>query len=85
MITSPLGLVPRDLEAVWPAGRYDIPVTGDWNLQEVERVKSMINALISRNKYRVIINHSSIEIDTEIPVINTRLGDRATSDQAQVD
>ena len=82
MITSPLGLVPRDLEVVWSAGRYDIPVTGDWNLQEVERVKSMINALISRNKYRVIINHSSIEIDTQIPVINTRLGDRATSDQA---
>ena len=82
MITSPLGLVPRDLEAVWPAGRYDIPVTGDWNLQEVERVKSMINALISRNKYRVIINHSSIEIDTQIPVINTRLDDRATSDRA---
>ena len=35
-----LGLVPRDLEEVWPAGHYDIPVTGDWTLDERKRVTS---------------------------------------------
>ena len=25
MMTSPLGLVPRDLEDVWPASNYDVP------------------------------------------------------------
>ena len=37
VVTSPLGLVPRDLEEVWPAGHYDIPVTGDWTLDEIEK------------------------------------------------
>ena len=36
IVTSPLGLVPRDLEEVWPAGHYDIPVTGDWTLDEMK-------------------------------------------------
>ena len=45
MVTSPLGLVPRDLEEVWPAGHYDIPVTGDWTRDEINRVTKMIDAL----------------------------------------
>ncbi len=28
IITSPLGLVPRELECIYPAGHYDLPVTG---------------------------------------------------------
>ena len=54
IVTSPLGLVPRDLEEVWPAGHYDIPVTGDWSIDELERVTSMIDALLENNDYRVI-------------------------------
>ena len=34
MMTSPLGLVPRDLEDVWPAN-YDVPVSGDWSSDEL--------------------------------------------------
>jgi archaeosine synthase len=33
-ITSPLGIVPRELEGVYPASRYDIPVTGHWTRDE---------------------------------------------------
>jgi len=36
ILTSPLGLVPRCLERVYPAAYYDIPVTGDWDAEETE-------------------------------------------------
>lgn len=35
IVTSPLGLVPRELEEVYPAAHYDIPVTGDWDQEEI--------------------------------------------------
>jgi len=82
MVTSPLGLVPRDLEEVWPAGHYDIPVTGDWTQDEIIRVTKMIDSLVARNNYRVIINHSGMEYDCEVPVIDTRMGESATSNSA---
>jgi archaeosine synthase len=34
IITSPLGVVPRELEEVFPAAHYDISVTGDWDAEE---------------------------------------------------
>jgi archaeosine synthase len=79
IVTSPLGLVPRDLEEVWPAGHYDIPVTGDWTRDEINRVTNMIDALVAKNQYRVIINHSGLEYSCEVPVIDTRQGSSATS------
>jgi archaeosine synthase alpha-subunit len=36
ILTSPLGIVPRELERVFPAANYDIPVTGDWDTEETE-------------------------------------------------
>tara|TARA_B110001452_G_scaffold265745_1_gene271047 strand:+ start:2141 stop:3838 length:1698 start_codon:yes stop_codon:yes gene_type:complete len=78
MVTSPLGLVPRDLEEVWPAGHYDIPVTGDWTNDEIERVTQMLDSLVARNNYRLIINHSGMDYQSEIPTIDTRNGDSAT-------
>ena len=47
IVTSPLGLVPRDLEEVWPAGYYDIPVTGDWT-QVNDRVTKMLDSLFQK-------------------------------------
>ncbi len=78
MVTSPLGLVPRDLEEVWPAGHYDIPVTGDWTMDEMARVTQMLDSLVARNNYRLIINHSGMDYESEIPIIDTRDGDSAT-------
>jgi archaeosine synthase len=36
ILTSPLGVVPRELERIYPASNYDIPVTGDWDAEETE-------------------------------------------------
>ena len=36
ILTSPLGVVPRELERIFPAANYDIPVTGDWDSEEIE-------------------------------------------------
>ena len=83
MVTSPLGLVPRDLEETWPASHYDIPVTGEWNLDEIERTSHMLKSLLERNNYHTVINHSSMSFD--LPGINyfeTRVGKSATSREA---
>ena len=80
MITSPLGLVPRDLEEVWPASHYDIPVTGDWSLDEFVRSENMVKALLSRHNYHTVINHSSMSFKLDgVNYIETRKNLPATS------
>ena len=83
MVTSPLGLVPRDLEEAWPAGHYDVPVTGDWTGDELSRIQRMFKSLVHRHKYQRIINHSGIEFTHDsIEIIDTRQGDSAGSHDA---
>ena len=83
MMTSPLGLVPRDLEDVWPAANYDVPVTGDWSEDELARVRRMLHSLVQRTGYRRIINHTELNLDfLGTDVVNTRQGDGATSHEA---
>jgi len=80
MVTSPLGLVPRDLEEAWPAGHYDVPVTGDWTGDELSRIQRMFKSLVNRHNYKRIINHSGIDISHQsIEIIDTRQGDSAGS------
>ena len=57
IITSPLGLVPRELELVYPAQQYDIPVTGHWYADEKLMIKDCISNYLSRNQYDKIIIH----------------------------
>ena len=80
MVTSPLGLVPRDLEDVWPAGFYDIPVTGDWTHDERDRVQIMVESLVKRHDYNCVVNHSGLllEIDN-VEIIETRQGESSGS------
>jgi archaeosine synthase len=61
IITSPLGIVPRELEMVYPAAFYDIPVTGYWDAEEREWVSSCVRAYLERNvhKYEHIVAHLS--------------------------
>ena len=84
MVTSPLGLVPRDLERIWPAAHYDVPVTGDWSAEELERIQSMLNRLIENQGYSHVINHSGmkLEIPSGVSVVDSRLDDGATSQAA---
>ena len=80
MVTAPLGLVPRELEEVWPAANYDIPVTGDWDLDELEVIRDMLERLCSRVGYSRIINHSGVDINIEgIEITDTRKGESAGS------
>jgi archaeosine synthase len=39
ILTSPLSVVPRDLEFTYPAAHYDIPVTGKWSEIEKKHLK----------------------------------------------
>ena len=83
MVTSPLGLVPRDLEEVWPASHYDIPVTGTWSSDEVNRTESMVKTLIDKYSYQYVINHSTMKFDLNgVEVIDTRGDLGATSGEA---
>ena len=85
MVTSPLGLVPRSLENLWPAAHYDIPVTGDWDADEISMINEMLHDLVSRVGYNLVINHSGIElleISDDVEIIDTRNGLRAGSEDA---
>ena len=79
MMTSPLGLVPRDLEDVWPASNYDVPVTGDWTADELDRVRRMLASLVKRTGYKRVINHTGMDLGfLDVEVVNTREDQGAT-------
>ena len=61
ILTSPLGVVPRELELLYPAAFYDIPVTGYWDAEEREWVSSCLRAYFERNakNYEQIVAHLS--------------------------
>jgi archaeosine synthase len=46
ILTSPLGIIPRELETVYPAAHYDIPVTGDWSQEEVNIAVNQLTSVI---------------------------------------
>ncbi len=94
ILTSPLGVVPRELEVVYPAAFYDIPVTGYWDLEEREWVASCLRAYLKRNSvnYELIVAHfsgaykeicSSVADDMGIEIKYTcEEGENATSRKA---
>lgn len=94
ILTSPLGVVPRELEEVYPAAFYDIPVTGYWDLEEREWVASCLRAYLTRNivNYELIVAHlggayrdicSSVADDLGIEIRYTcEEGENATSRKA---
>jgi len=57
IVTSPLGLVPRELECVYPAGHYDVPVTGYWDAEECAVIAGILARYFRRHAYRRIIAH----------------------------
>ncbi len=61
ILTSPLGVVPRELEVCYPAAFYDIPVTGYWDAEEREWVSSCLRAYLTKNQkiYEVVVAHLS--------------------------
>ncbi|MCZ7385164.1 MAG: archaeosine synthase subunit alpha [Candidatus Methanoperedens sp.] len=57
IITSPMGVVPRELELMYPAAHYDTPVTGHWDLEERAWVGGCLRSYLEKNKYKNIIAH----------------------------
>ncbi|MDD1660510.1 MAG: archaeosine synthase subunit alpha [Methanomicrobiales archaeon] len=57
VVTSPLGLVPRDLERVYPAAHYDVPVTGYWDWEELAVISEIIARFLARHPYRRVLAH----------------------------
>ncbi|TFG26140.1 hypothetical protein EU528_14925 [Candidatus Thorarchaeota archaeon] len=60
ILTSPLGVVPRELERVFPAANYDIPVTGDWDAEETELgADALVTYLSKINPEATVVAHVS--------------------------
>jgi len=57
IVTSPLGLVPRELELFYPAQDYDIPVTGHWDREEKAMAEEAVSWLVTSQKYDLVISH----------------------------
>ncbi len=77
IVTSPLGLVPRELEHFYPAQDYDIPVTGHWDRDERNMVEDMVRWLVESQRYDVVVSHLGDERD----IVNELLPDAVdTSD-----
>ncbi len=54
IVTSPLGAVPRELDAFYPANSYDIPVTGEWKPEEKAFIRKMIGDIISQGWDKIV-------------------------------
>lgn len=63
IITSPLGIVPRELDIFFPANSYDIPVTGQWKCEEKRFIREMLSKLLEQG-YDAVISH--LGEDTEL-------------------
>ncbi len=66
ILTSPLALVPRELEEAYPAASYDVPVTGRWDREERAWLQSCLEAYLKRNKYAKIVAHLNGELEEAI-------------------
>ena len=57
IITSPLGLVPRELELIYPAASYDISVSGDWYEDEKHMIQQQLNTFLDKHSFNDVILH----------------------------
>jgi archaeosine synthase len=56
-MTSPIGVVPQELECTYPAQHYDSVVTGEWTATEIEFVSDVLRAYLQRNDYPRVLAH----------------------------
>lgn len=57
IVTSPLGLVPRELELTYPAAHYDVPVTGEWDEEEATMIRALLASLLKKRPYACVVSH----------------------------
>lgn len=69
-VTSPLGLVPRELEELPPCRHYDIPVTGEWDESERADVVRALRHIVQTGRYESVLVHLDREeygfLETEL-------------------
>ena len=63
VVTSPLGIVPRELELFYPAKDYDIPVTGHWDRDEQHMVAELVRWLVESQEYDTVVSHLGDEAE----------------------
>ena len=83
VVTSPLGLIPRELERFYPARAYDIPVTGDWSGAEATMVSGDLRAYLDANRYDAVVAHLGAEasiVHEAVPEAFLTAKGRPTSD-----
>ncbi|GAB6860407.1 archaeosine synthase subunit alpha [Haloplanus litoreus] len=56
-MTSPIGVVPQELECTYPAQHYDAVVTGDWTEGEKAFVAEVLERYLERNDYPRVVAH----------------------------
>ena len=56
-MTSPIGVVPQELELTYPAQHYDSVVTGEWSATEVEFVSAVLERYLERTDYPRVVAH----------------------------
>ncbi len=56
-MTSPIGVVPQELELTYPAQHYDTVVTGEWTEGEKAFVTTVLTRYLKRNDYPRVIAH----------------------------
>lgn len=70
VLTSPLGVVPRELENVYPAAQYDLPVTGHWDEDEKAMIRESLTALLERSRYDAVVVHlDEVEMEIAAPAL----------------
>ena len=75
ILTSPLGAVPRELERSYPAAQYDIPVSGNWFPDEVERMRLLTAHIRAEGGYDAVISHMGVGlpfVDEDDTILRTR-------------
>ncbi|MFB6096888.1 MAG: archaeosine synthase subunit alpha [Haloferacaceae archaeon] len=56
-MTSPIGVVPQELELTYPAQHYDSVVTGRWSENEKTFVAEVLRRYLERNDYPRVVAH----------------------------
>jgi len=92
IITSPLGVIPRQLENIYPVNSYDISVTGDWNAEEIDIAAKMLVRILKKYDIKVpvlcYLNEEYIEVvktaakELENNIIYAEIHGKSTSDES---
>ena len=91
IVTSPVGLVPRELENSYPPRFYDIPVIGKWFEEEKTMILEMLGSYFARNNYKKVIAYIGDDlkfIESALPpgseVIHGKLTDESGLKQLEM-